>query len=288
MIQHGSNSTSDGGHRNQQKIIPLLFLVRHGESETSPDELLYGQHNVQLNPEGYKKLFVGGERLSLLLAKIFGSGKLHSFLSSDLTRCHHTSLIIREMIKQHLFLDLDIGLTRALREIHIGDLENRFLTEVRDAVLQFIYEYNISPDFAKPPGAKAESNWMIKRRILPILHSHALYKIEEQPQYYDPLLAELEKFIFFDHWVDEVIKLDIEFAVHIWVVHEGSAYAILNLLNADCWVQNVQEEFMEGKHQSFFTRGDILALHPIFATSELLEGAATIQGWRVCKIGTTL
>lgn len=267
-----------------KKEMPLLILVRHGACLPTNPGQLYGQHDIPLDPNGYKKIAQGAEIISHVLSKISKSHRLNSCLTSDISRCHHTALLLQKIINDTLNYELPFSMTKALREMHIGDWENAYLHEVIDEVMHFVDQHEQDPQYAKPPGSDSESVWMVQQRVMPILAQNNLHNIDNEHTFYHRLLADLEELRHFDEWLEEISKHPVELNVNIWVVHEGSAYAILKLLNVDCWEQNAREEFIEDVHQKFFTRGDILVLRPSFIHLEPYTELALANAWKAYKL----
>lgn len=258
-------------------FIPILILIRHGECLSEVKDRLFGQMDVPLDPVGHQQLVACGTFLAQLLEPILShEGKILSFKSSDLLRCIQSADLIQQVLMKKLNLDLEITFTHQLREFHIGDWENKLLHQVHHEVKEFILAYKKNKHLAKPPGRHAESEWMIKKRVYPLLKEFHKFKL---PQFFFPFYHGSHPSYDFKEWLMQYQMFNIRCAIHLWVVHEGSAHTILEGLNIKSWETDVEAEYLHDVHQHFFDRGDVLILEPkLNSMSALNQG---ITDWKI-------
>lgn len=263
---------------NISNSVPIIILMRHGASLPNKESRLYGQIDVALDPEGYNKIIQGAELIWDSFHKTIRTRGFATFMSSDLTRCRETALIVRKVIEGHLRGLLPLILTPDLREIYLGTWENARLEEVIEEVMPFFDHFDSAPDLAIN-GLTGESNLMVKKRVLPILKRFNLYNIQKQNKHFNKHLASLERIVLFNKWIEEATKYSGKFQLHLFILHEGSAYALLNLLGINPWEQDARKEFF-GFHQNCFCRGDVWFLRPVFKYENSIHLSKAV-GWKV-------
>jgi broad specificity phosphatase PhoE len=99
--------------------MSLIYLVRHGETDYSQEDIAQGQTDVPLNDTGFNTARVLGDYISknLDITKIF---------LSDLLRCKQTcEPILRKMSKP-----IEYQTVEALREISLGIFEGKPIQEL--------------------------------------------------------------------------------------------------------------------------------------------------------------
>ncbi len=94
-----------------------LILVRHGDVNTSNEEIFHGQSDVPLTPLG--------EKQAQRTAKKLSSTPVHKIYSSPLQRAYNTARAIAE---PH---GLDVEILNELNDIHYGAWQGLTLAEVK-------------------------------------------------------------------------------------------------------------------------------------------------------------
>lgn len=248
--------------------IPLIIVIRHGECVHLHNRL-FGQFDVALSEQGKEQIRHTSTFLSSILDYLLNNHSgISTCLSSDLLRCKQSAEIIKDVIQENLHIDLNFNYTSSLREFHIGNWENKSIFEIKDEVIQYIKNYNANQWHARPPGLSAESDYMVLKRVYPILKQ---LKTLNQELKVEKALTKLENKLNIEDKLRFYTNLKIRFNIHILVVHEGSIRMILNSLDIPSWTPDVEKEFIYDEHQTFIKRGDLLIIKPTFKQSKKQE-----------------
>lgn len=94
----------------------LIYLVRHGEIETTPGRRFIGQIDLPLSEKGVKQAEQLQQQLSCVALK--------GIFCSDLKRSQQTAQLIAEKHRT------DISVVKELREIKLGEWEGRLFEEI--------------------------------------------------------------------------------------------------------------------------------------------------------------
>lgn len=141
-------------------MFPLVYFVRHGQTDWNAEHRLQGQADTSLNDNGRAQARRNGRRL----AELIGSAEGFDFVASPLARTRETMELVREAM----------GLPRAgyrtdprLVEVHFGDWQGHTLAELDErrpgsSDARAADKWNFVP-----PGAEAESYEMLHRRVAP-------------------------------------------------------------------------------------------------------------------------
>lgn len=151
--------------------VPLLFLIRHGQTDYNLQRRFQGHAQVPLNSEGRKQ----AARVAEILANILRKYKLViNAFSSDLVRAFETAEIVQHVVSSEIGLNFSIEQTKALREFHVGLFENHTTPELEklfpEMVRDYFTEYAQNPLKIRYPGEFGESREMVARRLLPLLN----------------------------------------------------------------------------------------------------------------------
>lgn len=145
-------------------MAPLLYFLRHGQTDWNAEHRLQGQSDIDLNAIGRLQAGVNGRRL----AELIGNPDAFDFVSSPMRRARETMEIARTQMK----LDpTGYRLDPRLVEVHFGDWQGFTYADLERE----------NPDFARmreadkwnvvPPGKGAESYAMLKERVRPWLEA---------------------------------------------------------------------------------------------------------------------
>ena len=120
-----------------------IFLVRHAEAEGNLFRMAHGQYDSNLTPRGYRQLHYLRER--------FAAVRLDAVYGSDLTRAHATASALY-VPRQLPFQPLP-----QLREVRLGDWEERPWAEIKWRDPEMYRWFNQRPDLWRVEGAEAFS-----------------------------------------------------------------------------------------------------------------------------------
>jgi len=141
--------------------MPLLILVRHGESEWNLQNRFTGWVDVDLSPRGVEEAHRAGK---ILKKKNY---KIDAVFTSALKRAIRTT----EIILQELGLDgMHYEKNQALNERHYGDLQGMNKTEIGEKYgFDQLKIWRRSYDVAPPGGESLKDT---QERVLPYYHQH--------------------------------------------------------------------------------------------------------------------
>jgi probable phosphoglycerate mutase len=140
--------------------MPVLYYVRHGETDYNVEGRLQGQHETALNARGREQAKFCGRLLGDLFARQERRIDDYAYVSSPLLRARETM----EIMRATLGLDpITYGLDDRLKEIGYGEWEGWTLAEImaRDPHLLARREHD-KWGFAPPGG---ESYRALARRV---------------------------------------------------------------------------------------------------------------------------
>lgn len=150
------------------RALPLVYFVRHGQTDWNAQGRLQGQSDIDLNDVGRAQ----ARRNGLHLKEIIGDPAAYRYVASPMRRARETMEIVRG----------ELGLPRGgyatdprLVEIHFGDWQGYTYAEMEErhpgfAAMRERDKWNVTP-----PGAGAESYRQLAERVAPWLAS-----VEEQ------------------------------------------------------------------------------------------------------------
>jgi len=139
--------------------VPLIYLVRHGQTEWNAEYRLQGQIDTPLNENGRAQAKHNGETL----AGLIDDPASFDFVASPLGRTRETMEIIREAIG----LPSEGYRTEAiLKEINFGDWQGRTWDQLREDRPAEIGARFDDPWNTVAPGAGGESYAMLSARAI--------------------------------------------------------------------------------------------------------------------------
>jgi broad specificity phosphatase PhoE len=107
--------------------MPVLYFLRHGETDFNIEQRLQGQYETSLNAHGRIQAQQCGDLLRALLAREQRRIEDYAYVSSPLKRARETMLLVRST----LGLDPNsFDLDDRLKEISYGEWEGRTLPEI--------------------------------------------------------------------------------------------------------------------------------------------------------------
>jgi probable phosphoglycerate mutase len=143
---------------------PLVYFVRHGETDWNAEGRLQGQADTDINAKGRAQATRNGE----LLSDLIPDPQAFDFVASPLRRTRETM----QRIRAAMGLDPDDFRTDArLMELNFGDWQNFTYRELEASDPgSSLRRQRDKWDF-RPPGDKAESYGMLLERVQPFVEA---------------------------------------------------------------------------------------------------------------------
>jgi broad specificity phosphatase PhoE len=141
-------------------MYPLVYLVRHGQTDWNAEHRLQGQADVDLNEVGRRQAARNGLKLGELIADPAG----FDFVASPMRRTRETMELVRKAMG---LPTLAYRTDPRLVEVHFGDWQGHTLAELDlknpgTTAARDLDKWNFVP-----PGEGAESYAMLHRRVAP-------------------------------------------------------------------------------------------------------------------------
>jgi broad specificity phosphatase PhoE len=135
--------------------MPVLYFVRHGETDFNAESRLQGRMNTELNAKGRQQAAECGDLLRDLFARDKRSPSDFAYVASPLKRARETM----EILRRELGLDPDAyTLDDRLMEISYGAWEGLTLPEIEARMPGMLEERERDKwDFAPPGGESYRS-----------------------------------------------------------------------------------------------------------------------------------
>lgn len=141
-------------------MFPLVYFVRHGQTDWNAEHRLQGQADIDLNEVGRVQAKRNGRKLAELIA----DPQKFDFVASPLRRTRETM----EMLRAAMGLTpRDYSTDARLIEVHFGDWQGHTLAELERANPGTTAARDIDKWNFVPPGAHGESYEMLYRRSKP-------------------------------------------------------------------------------------------------------------------------
>jgi broad specificity phosphatase PhoE len=131
---------------------PILYYIRHGETDWNVEGRLQGHHDIPLNATGRKQAAECGAILDALVARDRRAPDALDYVSSPLGRARETMEIVRGRF------DLEPSAYRVdvrLTELSFGDWEGQTLAEIRGRNPALLAERERSKWVFVPPGGES-------------------------------------------------------------------------------------------------------------------------------------
>lgn len=141
---------------------PLLYIIRHGQTDWNVEQRLQGQAEVDINAVGLQQV----RRNAKLLAQVIEDPSEFDFVSSPLRRARETM----EHVRRELGLQADGYRTDdRLMELHFGDWQGSTYAELEERSPGVTAGRAEDKWSFVPPGAKAESYALLAVRANALL-----------------------------------------------------------------------------------------------------------------------
>jgi broad specificity phosphatase PhoE len=132
--------------------MPVLYLVRHGETDFNVEQRLQGQYETSINARGRLQATESGVLLRDLFARDQRRADEFAYVSSPLERARETMELVRAT------LGLDLGsydLDDRLKEISYGQWEGLTLSEIQARDPQVLARREQDKWDFTPPGGES-------------------------------------------------------------------------------------------------------------------------------------
>jgi broad specificity phosphatase PhoE len=145
-------------------MYPLVYFLRHGETDWNAEGRLQGQADTDINALGREQ----ADRNGHVLAQLLGKAEGFDFVASPMRRTRATM----ERVRTVMGLDpQNYGTDARLIEVHFGDWQGSTFAEIEARVPGSTKARRRDKWNFCPPGSRGESYEMLKRRALPWLES---------------------------------------------------------------------------------------------------------------------
>lgn len=143
---------------------PLVYFLRHGQTDWNVESRFQGQHEVDINATGREQARRNGRRL----AELIEEPARFEFVASPLRRTRETMDIVRAELGLE---PRGYRLEPRLMELHFGDWQGLTIDKVEAAFPGSEAARERDKWGFLPPGSSAESYEMLSQRIRPWLTS---------------------------------------------------------------------------------------------------------------------
>jgi len=131
---------------------PVIYYVRHGETDWNVEGRLQGGHDIKLNTRGRAQAARCGEILRDLFARAGRDASSYDYISSPLVRATETMEIARSALTLH---PDRYRIDQALTEISFGDWEGFTIRQLRERNPERVAERERDKWHFLPPGGES-------------------------------------------------------------------------------------------------------------------------------------
>lgn len=139
---------------------PVIYYIRHGETQWNADGRLQGEQDIPLNDVGRKQAAHAGRVLAGLFERHGHDKCALPFVSSPLGRARNTMELVRGVLELPI---PDYAIDDRLREIGYGKWEGSTLAEVQRADPEIFAKRQVEKWTVAPPGG--ESYVEVQQRV---------------------------------------------------------------------------------------------------------------------------
>lgn len=139
--------------------MPLIYVLRHGQTNWNAEWRMQGHTDIPLNDKGRTQAAKNGRVLATLIRDPYA----FDFVSSPLSRATETMEILRREIGAD---PKSYRTDPRLREINLGDWEGHVASELLRNFPELMAQRNRDPWNFLAPGEGAESYAMLSARVL--------------------------------------------------------------------------------------------------------------------------
>ena len=138
--------------------MPLIYFIRHGETDWNVERRMQGQLEVPINANGRRQAARNGR----MLREVIGDGAGFDFVASPQLRTRQTmEIILTEMGLDTAAYRTDVR----LREFHKGDWQSLLWPEISERFPDAVAAYEQDRWKVIPPGKGAESFAALYARV---------------------------------------------------------------------------------------------------------------------------
>lgn len=130
---------------------PILYYIRHGQTDWNAEQRFQGQMDIPLNDTGRSQALHNGKTLSRLIGNAAG----HQFISSPLQRARETMEIIR---KEMGLEPLGYATEPRLIEVSYGNLEGTTQAEMKAQDRELYYYRKANAWTFRPEGGESQED----------------------------------------------------------------------------------------------------------------------------------
>jgi broad specificity phosphatase PhoE len=141
-----------------------IWLVRHGQTDANLIGRYQGHLDLPLNETGREQVVTMGAQLREEL-ETRGITSVQALYSSDLVRTRETAQAVADSLGMEIIPDA------RLREIHMGDWEGAYFTEIREQFPAIVEQRYRDPMHIAPPNG--ETTFDVAKRMWPALDAYA-------------------------------------------------------------------------------------------------------------------
>jgi len=141
-------------------MFPLVYLVRHGQTDWNAEHRLQGQADIDLNATGRAQATRNGRKL----AELIDDPAAFDFVASPLARTRETMELLRAAMG---LSPRDYRTDKRLVEVHFGDWQGYTLAELDRISPGATPAREADKWHFVPPGKDAESYDVLASRVLP-------------------------------------------------------------------------------------------------------------------------
>jgi len=131
--------------------VPVVYYIRHGETEWNAEGRLQGTQDIPLNELGRRQAAFAGSILADLLARDGRGGQLPEFVASPLRRARSTMELVRSTLK---LPPGDYAVDDRLREIGYGQWEGSTLAQAEVSHPDLFAKRQAEKWTVPPPGGE--------------------------------------------------------------------------------------------------------------------------------------
>ncbi|HML12664.1 MAG TPA: histidine phosphatase family protein [Xanthobacteraceae bacterium] len=140
---------------------PLIYYVRHGETDWNVEGRLQGWHDPVLNAHGRRQAAVCADILRDLIERDGRSPADYGYVASPLQRARQTAEIMRAALG---LAPADYGVDLRLREIGFGEWEGLTFREIRSRAPQALAARERDKWAFVPPGGESYAQVALRMR----------------------------------------------------------------------------------------------------------------------------
>ena len=179
--------------KTEEIKLPLLILIRHGQTDFNLQKRFQGQMDVPLNELGWDQAKRSADKVLSVIERLPKTTiDTCRVIASDLARASETARIIHEAVyvlsgqpeyKGRFGQLLGLQRTKLFREQNVGELQGKTLDEFHahfgEAAVQYEKDILANPYHTRPPGKSAESKHDVAARLAKFLQEVLVPSVKE-------------------------------------------------------------------------------------------------------------